>query len=80
MQALWFRVSARRQLAKDETGWTSQDSVSVPASMAIELILSQLPDEAVKVCHDHDTDIAMITIDWKLVPAEIRDPMIPARR
>jgi hypothetical protein len=81
--AVSFRVTTYRKLAKDETGMTQMGSVRVDAAAALMWILDELPDDAWDVTHedpDKQWHAVTLRIDWAKVPDSIRDPKLPARR
>jgi hypothetical protein len=80
MKALWFRVSTRRILDKDERGWTSVDSRSLSLGRALNWILEALPEENVLTDYDEEGGLLTMMIDWKGLPQTIRRPDIPANR
>jgi hypothetical protein len=68
-----FQVTTYFKRPKGEAGLTRAGSVRLSAGDALGWVLAELPEEAVTVGHDQQTDIATVVIDWSKVPDEIRD-------
>ncbi len=77
--AVSFRVTTYRKLAKGETGLTQMASARLAASEVIDWVLSELPDDAVTVSHDETGETVTTVIDWSEVPDFVRRPRIPGR-
>lgn len=67
-----FQVTTYFKRPKGEAGLTRAGSVRLSAGDALGWILAELPEEAVTVDHDLNTDVATLVIDWGKVPEEIR--------
>jgi hypothetical protein len=78
--AVTFKVTTYRKLAKGETGPTQVGSVRLPASAALDWILRSLPEDAVTFSWPDGNQSVRIDIDWLKVPESVRWPKIPASR
>ena len=67
-----FQVTTYWQRRRSEPGLTRLSSERLVASQVLEWVLAELPEDALTVGHDLETDIATIVIDWGKVPDEIR--------
>ena len=67
-----FAVTTYFKRPRGESGLTRVASLRLSLGDAVDWILSELPDEAITVNHDLNTDLAHIVIDWSKVPDEIR--------
>ena len=67
-----FQVTTYFKRPKGEPGLTRAGSVRLSAGDALGWVLAELPEEAVTVDHDLNTDKATVVIDWAKVPDEIR--------
>ena len=80
-EAVTFRVFTYFRLAKGETGLTQMSTQRVPASLALDWVLNELPEDAVTISYSGDEDeVSTTVIDWSKVPDSIRNPEPPARR
>src|SRR5260370_41527786 len=77
--AVSFRVTTYRKLAKGETGLTQMASARLAASEGIDWGLSELPDDAVTVSHDETGETVTPAIDWSEGPDFARRPRIRGR-
>lgn len=71
-----FRLTTYRKLRQGEHGITSWSTKRVAASEALEVILGQLPEDALQIDLNSDAngDVTTVRIDWSKVPGEIRYP------
>ena len=67
-----FQVTTYYKRPKGVPGITQMGTRRVCMGDALDWILDELPDEAVKVSHDLNTDLATVVIDWSKVPEDIR--------
>lgn len=67
-----FQVTTYFKRPKGEPGLTRIGSRRLSLGEAVDWVLNQLSDDAVKIDHDLNTDVATIVIDWSKVPDEIR--------
>lgn len=67
-----FQVTTYWKRKQNEPGLTRLSSERLVASQVLEWVLAELPEDALTVGHDLETDIATIVIDWGKVPDEIR--------
>ena len=67
-----FQVTTYYKRPRGEAGITQMGTKRVSLGEAVDWILDELPDEAIKVDHDLNNDVATIVIDWARVPDEIR--------
>jgi hypothetical protein len=83
-EAVTFKVTTYRKLAKDETGYTELASQRVDAAAALVWVLDELPDDAWEVEHadsgEPGWDRITLHLDWSKVPDSVRAPKLPARR
>lgn len=83
-EAITFKVTTYRKLAKDETGMTQMGTVRVDLATALGWILDELPDEAWHVDHEPSSedgwDVVTLRLDWSKVPDSVRSPKLPVRR
>jgi hypothetical protein len=76
-EAVTFRITSYWKLAKGETGLTQAASLRIGARTALDWILAEFPEDAVKIGYaDGKTTIV---IDWASVPEGVRNPKIPVR-
>lgn len=78
--AVSFRITTYRKLAKGETGLTSMGSVRLAASEVIDWVLDAI-DEAAEgaITVTCDGPVTTTVIDWSKVPESVRAPKIPGR-
>jgi hypothetical protein len=71
-----FRVTTYRKLPRNEPGLTSWSSHRLCASEVLDLVLNQLPEDALTIDENTDAngDVTTLRINWAKVPAEIRYP------
>jgi hypothetical protein len=67
-----FRLSIYWKLLKGQAGITRRDSRRLALSEVLDFLLTQLSGEEATVQDDGARTV--ITIDWRKVPMEIRDP------
>lgn len=82
-EAVSFKVTTYRKLAKDEKGYTQLASQRIDAAAAVMWILYELPEDAWDVEHTDSAesgwDVITLRLDWSKVPDSIRAPKLPAR-
>lgn len=68
-----FRVTTYYKLERGETGITQLASNRLSLGDAVDWILAELPEDAVKITPEtSEGDSVTIAIDWAKVPDEIR--------
>lgn len=82
-EAVTFTVSTYYKRPKGEPGLTTMGSVRIDLVQALNWILQELPDDALKIEEsepDTEFDLTTFVINWKKVPDYIKDPPRPAPR
>lgn len=67
-----FQVTTYFKRPKGEPGLTRIGSRRLSLGTALDWVLDEIPEEAIKVDHDLNTDVATVVIDWSKVPDDIR--------
>jgi hypothetical protein len=67
-----FKVTKRWKRKRSQPGLTSMATRALGLSEALDVVLDELDDEAVKIAYEGE--VTTITIDWAKVPVEVRDP------
>jgi hypothetical protein len=68
-----FRVTTYFKRPRGEAGITQLNSCRLSLGDALNMVLNEIPGEAITIDHDGFTgDIVTIVIDWPKVPDEIR--------
>lgn len=67
-----FRVTTYWKRRRNEPGLTQIASQRIPLSTALDWVLAELPEEALTITPDPESDTVTIRICWARVPAEIQ--------
>lgn len=68
-----FKVTTYWKRPRREPGLTSMSSRRLNLASALKWVTDELPDEAVDVAYDPQTDTGSYVIRWRLVPDEVKN-------
>lgn len=68
-----FRITTYWKRKRNEPGLTQMASRRLDLAQALKWITDELPDDAVDVSYDSETDTGSYVIRWSQVPDEVKD-------
>lgn len=75
-----FKVTTYFKRPPDEEGLTSLPSCRLNLEQALNMLLRQVPDEAITVRNDDAQQKTAIVLDWTKIPEPVKFGRLPCRR